>query len=217
MNGVDRTPPVVAAQEIEVPVDEEPSGFGADPERPELYFTSALDGYGWCFRKGRYVNVGFGRVGTHGVPRAAAAFADFLKARRRIPADASWQWRGHAYRLAAARPRRLTDDAVVLAGDAAGLAHPLSGEGIRPAIESGLLAASAIIDANGRYTHDRLRAYERRVRRRFGVHASTSLLARAIPAGAPAALAPRLFESRWFVRHVLLDRWFLRTGEAAIS
>jgi flavin-dependent dehydrogenase len=38
---------------------------------------------------------------------------------------------------------------VVLIGDAAGLAYAQSGEGIRPAIESGLLAAGAIVAAGG--------------------------------------------------------------------
>ena len=40
--------------------------------------------------------------------------------------------------------------AVLLIGDAAGLAYKQSGEGIRPAIESGLLAAQAILAAQGR-------------------------------------------------------------------
>ena len=41
---------------------------------------------------------------------------------------------------------------MLLVGDAAGLAYPQSGEGIRPAIESGLLAAATIVEADGDYT-----------------------------------------------------------------
>ena len=41
-------------------------------------------------------------------------------------------------------PRRLAGDGFCLVGDAAGLARDLSGEGIGPAIRSGLLAAEAV-------------------------------------------------------------------------
>ena len=67
------------------------------PETPELYFCRDFKGYGWCFRKGDYLNVGFGRVDGHALPRATAEFADFLGARRKIPGHRSWRWRGHAY------------------------------------------------------------------------------------------------------------------------
>jgi len=101
----------------------------------------------------------------------------------------------------------------VLVGDAAGLAYPQSGEGIRPAIESGLLAASAIIDARGRYDRHRLAPYEMHLRQRFAASAITRVLSSVMPSALPPMLAPALFDSRWFVRHVLLDRWFLHVHE----
>ena len=104
-----------------------------------------------------------------------------------------------------------------MVGDAAGLAYPQSGEGIRPAIESGLIAASTIVEANGRYTRDRLEPYERHLRNRFGVPWLADLLSRAVPAGAAAATARRLLDSPWFVRHVVLDRWFLHAHEPALT
>ena len=56
----------VTAQEIEFEMD---AGQGAAcrirPERPELFFCSDMKGYGWCFRKGDYLNIGLGREGTH--------------------------------------------------------------------------------------------------------------------------------------------------------
>jgi hypothetical protein len=30
-----------------------------------------------------------------------------------------------------------------------------------------------------------------------------------------ATLLPRLLRTRWFIRHLVLDRWFLRAGRAA--
>lgn len=31
-------------------------------EMPELYFCNDMQGYGWCFRKGDYLNIGLGRL-----------------------------------------------------------------------------------------------------------------------------------------------------------
>ena len=51
------------------------------------------------------------------------------------------------------------DEGVLLIGDAAGMAYSPSGEGIRPAVESGLLAADVILEAAGDYRLARLEPY----------------------------------------------------------
>jgi flavin-dependent dehydrogenase len=210
--------PLIAAQEVELMIDpREASSFGVAAEKPELYFCRDFSGYGWCFRKEGHVNIGFGRLDPRALPDARAEFVDFLEARHTIPADPSWRWRGHAYLLAGAPSRRAIGDAVMLAGDAAGLAYPQSGEGIRPAIESGLLAASTIANANGCYTADRLESYENHLQRRFGVSPLARLLTHAVPTGVAAALALRLLDRPWFVRHMVLDRWFLHAQEPALT
>jgi flavin-dependent dehydrogenase len=137
-----------------------------------------------------------------------------LQARGRIPAAASWRWRGHAYLLAEPRARTLLDEGVLLIGDAAGLAYPQSGEGIRPAIESGLIAATTILNASGSYSRDRLVPYEQRLAARFG--SATRSRASMLPPSLTAALAVGLMRVPSFVRHVVLDRWFLRSGEPAL-
>lgn len=154
--------------------------------------------------------------GRPGIVRHAGTVGARLpgRGRRRY---ASWRWRGHAYLLSGPLCRRAAGDAVMLVGDAAGLAYPQSGEGIRPAIESGLIAASTIVEANGCYTRDRLEPYENHLQRRFGVSSLARLLSRALPSGVPAALALRLLDRPWFVRHVLLDRWFLHAQEPALA
>lgn len=48
---------------------------------------------------------------------------------------------------------------MLLVGAAAGFAYSQSGEGIRPAVESGLMAALAILAADGYYDHGRLDMY----------------------------------------------------------
>jgi flavin-dependent dehydrogenase len=219
LNGPSDAAPLVVAQEAEFPIDSRTAGaFTVLPERPELYFSRALDGYGWCIRKEQHVNIGFGRLNRRGLPASRADFLAFLRARNAIPDDEpSWCWRGHAYLLCAPGSRRVVDDGALLVGDAAGLAYPQSGEGIRPAIESGLMAAEAIICADGRYTRDRLEAYERRLHERFGAGGASRLLAEALPPWAAPALARWLLRSRRFVRHIVLDRWFLHARDAALD
>jgi geranylgeranyl reductase family protein len=218
LNGPSEPAPLVVAREAEFALAaRDASAFRTGAEQPELYFCRDLMGYGWCFRKGNYFNVGFGCTRRHEVPRATAEFVTFLAARRRIPATVSCRWRGHAYLLSGSLRRRAVDESVVLIGDAAGLAYPQSGEGIRPAVESGLMAASTIIHANGGYARDRLEPYEKRLRERFGVHAVASLLSSTVHAMAPPPLVSRLLGTPWFVRRVVLDRWFLRAQEPPIA
>jgi hypothetical protein len=218
LNGRSESAPLVVAQEAEFAVDaRNASALRINAEQPELYFCRDLRGYGWCFRKGDYLNVGFGCIDRHAVPRATAEFVTFLAARKRIPPTVSCPWRGHAYLLSGSLRRRAVDESVMLIGDAAGLAYPQSGEGIRPAIESGLMAASTVVHADGRYARDRLEPYERRLQERFGIHSVASLVSSAVHAMTPTALASRLLGTPWFVRHVVLDRWFLRAQEPPIA
>ena len=218
LNGTTNRAPLIAAHEVEFVIDSrEVRSFRIAAEKPEFHFCRDLKGYGWCFRKHDYLNTGLGRLNPHGLPKASAEFVAFLKARHRIPADAFWRWRGHAYLLSGAPRRRAVGEGVILVGDAAGLAYPQSGEGIRPAIESGLIAASTIVEADGRYTRDRLEPYEHHLQRRFGVPSVARLLSRAAPVGASAALALRLLDRPWFVRHVLLNRWFLHARTPALA
>ena len=209
--------PLVAAHEVELPLDADTAAsWTTAPTMPELYFCRDLSGYGWCFRKGQYVNIGLGRFGRS-LPSASGEFLGFLRNRRKIPAGASWRWRGHAYLVSDPPRRRTVDAGVMLIGDAAGLAYPQSGEGIRPAIESGLLAASTLIEARGCYTRGRLVAYEQRLKERFGRSDSLSRPARSESSPLARAIVPWLLDVPSFVRHVVLDRWFLHAHERALA
>lgn len=202
--------PVVAAQELELRMDERQSRACAVPaEMPELWFCRDLRGYGWCFRKGEYLNIGLGREDRRGLPRHLREFVEFLKAAKRIPSDLRGDYKGHAYLLAPASRRRLLGTGVLLAGDAAGLAWPESGEGIRTAVESGLLAAAVALEAKGDYREERLEPYLHSLEERFGTRGRLRPTRR-LPTGLVSALAGVLMSSRWFARRVLLERWFLR-------
>jgi flavin-dependent dehydrogenase len=209
--------PLVVAQEAEFPIDAADVSWTTAAGVPELYFRRDLSGYGWCFRKEPYINIGFGLLGPGSLPKATAEFVEFLRFARLIPSSGSLRWRGHAYLVSHAPRRRAVDDAVILIGDAAGVAYPQSGEGIRPAIESGLIAAAAIAQAAGRYSYDRLAPYERRLRERFGGEDSRRALSRTIVPAVATRLLPWLLNRKWFTRRFVLDRWFLNRHQQALS
>jgi menaquinone-9 beta-reductase len=107
----------------------------------------------------------------------------------------------------------------LLIGDAAGLAYKQSGEGIRPAIESGLLAAQAIRAAQGNYSRESLGTYQKLLARRFGATSGKDWASRVgewLPSAWIGAVGRRLLGARWFVRDVVIDRWFLHTNEPAL-
>src|SRR5207237_9749774 len=125
------------------------------------------------------------------VGRHVDAFCDFLRERRKVHCAIPRQMQGHAYRLYELSVPKLLDDGVLLIGDAAGLAYPQSGEGIRPAVESGLLAAEVILSAQKDFGRDRLGPYRASLEARFGRKRKRSLLG-LVPFGLKRLLAGRL-------------------------
>ncbi|HHM04916.1 MAG TPA: NAD(P)/FAD-dependent oxidoreductase [Gammaproteobacteria bacterium] len=217
--GPGRDEPIIAAQEVEFPLSPaQAARCGAAGDTPELYFCHDLKGYGWCFRKGDYLNIGLGREDSHQLPRHVAAFLGFLVQRGTVPDDASQHFKGHAYLLyTQRRPRPLVADGALLIGDAAGLAHPQSGEGIRPAVQSALIAAAAVAAARGDYRRARLAAYPRDMSALFGPRRGKVAFTAHLPPGLSKWLAARLLASPWFSRRVLLDRWFLHRQQAPVK
>lgn len=158
---------------------------------PELYVEADLKGYAWYFPKVDVLNIGVGCVAGPGVdlPRRRNALVASLRASGRLPADLELEpFRGHAYVVRRRAPRRLAGEGFCLAGDAAGLARDLSGEGIGPAIRSGILAAEAV-EAHVRRGAP-LEAYARRIVDRYG-RGETGWLGRRL-AGLPDACARTL-------------------------
>ncbi len=128
--------------EIEAPL----GGRLQDITDPEIYFGVVKWGYGWVFPKQETLTIGvaglwrknrdiknafrrFVRHRCHGMPQAKIKgqyipFGDY----RRVPG------RGN----------------ILLCGDAAGVVEPITGEGIAYAMQSGYLAARAIIESAAR-------------------------------------------------------------------
>jgi geranylgeranyl reductase family protein len=199
--------PAVVAQETEFQMDaRQQAACSIRSDTPELYFCSDMRGYGWCFRKGDILNVGLGRADLHGLPAHVAAFLKFLKSDGRIAFDVP-PLRGHAYLLSGMSSRKVVGDGLLLAGDAAGLAYPQSGEGIRPAVDSGLLAARNIVEARGKYSRQNLEVYRREISAQS--HLWSTKISGVLPGQWIGAVARQLLKTHWFVRKVVLNQWFL--------
>jgi geranylgeranyl reductase len=138
--GADRFHSVFAYHEILRVPDEPPAGF--DGDRCDVYYRGSLspDFYGWVFPHGGTLSVGTGSADKGFSLRNAvgelrtAAGLEGAEVLRREGAPLPM------------KPLRRWDNGrdVVLAGDAAGVVAPSSGEGIYYAMASGRMAAEAV-------------------------------------------------------------------------
>ena len=205
----------VAAQEIEFEMNDlQVSACTVEADTPELFFYPDLSGYAWLFRKGRYLNVGVGRDMGEKISQSALQFLEFCERQGKIPKDLNVKMKGHAYLLYDYAVRKLFDDNVLLIGDAAGLAYTESGEGIRPAVESGLIAAQVIHDARGNYQQSHLQAYHAHLIQRFGKRQPQHH--GWLPGQLKRTLAKQLLSNRFLSRHILLNRFFLHKKDPPI-
>jgi len=211
---------VVTAQEAEFEMDgRQISACSIQEDTPELYFCQDLKGYGWCFRKKNVLNVGLGRLDPHRLSGHVAKFLKFLKTSGRLSFDVPSTLLGHAYLLQGTAARNVVAEGVLLIGDAAGVAYAQSGEGIRPAVESGLLAAKVIAEAQGTYSPEHLEIYRTLLNDRFHGSASNWLtrIGARLPAPAICTVARWILARPAFARNVVLNGWFLRQNEPALS
>jgi geranylgeranyl reductase family protein len=122
------------ALEVELP--------GPDPDGwVEIDLSAAAWGYGWAFPKAGGRTLGVGGLATRN-PDMKAALARYLARHGAADAAGAARCRGAFLPFGAFRPVP-GGGAVLLAGDAAGLVDPITGEGIGWAIRSGQLAAEA--------------------------------------------------------------------------
>jgi geranylgeranyl reductase family protein len=208
----------VAAQEIEFEMSaEQAEACTIDPAVPELFFTPDLKGYGWVFRKGNFLNIGLGREDRHKLTGHVHNFIEYLKQHNKVPQDMPARLNGHAYLLYPHAMRSIVNDNVLLIGDAAGLAYAQSGEGIRPAIESALLAARVIEQCHGDYSAAQLQPYHALIEQRFGHRQPEPALLDRLPAGIKQLVASELMKTGWFTKKIVTDRWFLHTHQQPLT
>ena len=204
---------IIAAQvsEFAMPPDEEQK-CRIQADTPLLFFCRDMKGYGWLFRKGKYLNIGLGRMDRDHLGRHTKEFCNFLQQRSDLTAGFNGKFHGHAYLLYdRQKGRNMVNDGVMLLGDAAGLAHPQSGEGILPAVESALLAADTILACKGNYRRDNLEPYREKLYSRF--EDSSKLPSSPISSMLSRFLGAKLLYSSWFTRNIVLDRWFLHLNQ----
>lgn len=209
----------VVAQELEFEMSQNQCDqCSIRPEIPELYFCADMKGYGWCVRKKNFLNVGLGRLDPHELPNHLAGFIDFLKRAGKIAFDLPARMKGHSYLLYGHAERNVAGDGILLIGDAAGLAYSQSGEGIRPAIESGLLAARAILAEGAANTSQLSEMYRSLLTQHFRkAHEEWAFnIGRRLPTWLVGSLSRILMTSQWFSRRVLLEQWFLHLHEPAL-
>lgn len=123
------------ALEVEAPADP------AD-EVMEIDIGAAAWGYGWSFPKHGSITIGVGGVAGAN-PDMAAHLKAYLVAKG---APGGLKVKGHHLPFGDF-PQPPGDGRVLLAGDAAGLVDPITGEGIAWAVRSGQLAAEAAVRA----------------------------------------------------------------------
>jgi menaquinone-9 beta-reductase len=124
---------------------------GADGE-PEILLHDDMKGYSWNVSKGQWLNVGTGtKVAREVLPAwsKARAFFEGNGPAGTIPLSSRPmldKMKGHGY--IGFDPNQLQScqaGNAFLVGDALGLAQPMTGEGILPAVLSGKLCATAIV------------------------------------------------------------------------
>ncbi len=162
---------VTYAIESEVYVGEKDvQDFMGDEQFFDIYFGVSPAGYGWIFPKDDHLTVGVGcRLSK--LRNARELFNEFVD---RIPELAGHEIPkplAHLIPLGGAATVPSASERILLAGDSAGFAEPLFGEGIYFAIWGGQIAAQVAAEACRKVRFDGpfLHSYEERWRDAFGV------------------------------------------------
>ncbi len=149
----------VLAGAIEIEARVPPDVLRRFADSPVLIFGEVRLGYLWIFPKADHLSVGIGALDVK--PGELQSVLERVMSRHGIAIQGQPR-RGHPlpiYRGAG----RLGTARTLLAGDAAGLVDPFTGEGIRFAIQSGRLAAQAILSGQPE-------GYTSRIRREIGTN-----------------------------------------------
>ena len=142
---------LIPALEYEVTVS--PDQLDRFQNTARFDFDLLPHGYAWAFPKRRHLSIGVLSTRQRGsdLKSSMARYLDLLGCGSVIRVDR------HGF-VIPIRPRRgpFVDKRILLVGDAAGFADPVTGEGISFAIRSGLMAAQSLID--GRFEEESVRS-----------------------------------------------------------
>lgn len=161
---------VAYAIESEVPVGEKAViDFIGSDEYFDIYFGVSQAGYGWVFPKDDHLTVGVGcRLSE--LRDGQVLFRNFVKGIPEFEGRVIPRPKAHLIPLGGIAKMPVAGSRVLLAGDSAGFAEPLLGEGIYFAIWGGQIAAEFAEQAcrEDRFDREFLATYMRSCQKAFG-------------------------------------------------
>lgn len=117
------------------------------PDMSEFYFSDIPYGYGWLFPHRESISVGVGgRLGEVKIDQAFNQHYNRIITEKKLRPKTGFRKQAHMVPVGGVG-REIVTDRVILVGDAAGFADPLTGEGLSSAILSGKIAAQTCIGA----------------------------------------------------------------------
>ena len=126
----------------------------------DFYFDVGSTGYGWIFPHKGYYSVGIWGQASN-LNSLRTNMQNFLA---RVGFRGRYRLHGHKIPLGGIN-RRIARGRIILAGDSAGFADPITGEGIYYALRSGQIAARAILEQD---PSDVSKIYEEMCKKDFG-------------------------------------------------
>jgi len=145
----------------------------------DVFFHKDYEGgYAWFFPKGMTANVGVGVVPsqTSVLPSLLSDFLNFLRESKKIPGVEIVSKTGGS--IPCEKPRKTFFENILLVGDAAGHAHPITGAGILNAVIGGEIAGRVAAEAIDRGDLRYLENYEMEWQETFGKFLSYGTLKR---------------------------------------
>ena len=145
-------------------------------DHTEVYFRPDFyGGYGWLFPKGDHANVGLGikrrkstklhPMGAEKIGRILNRFVDALASGGKIRPEPNRYVAGW---IPAEPLRKVTDENILLVGDAAGHTHPITGAGVYQAVICGQIAGKWAARSIKENDFQLLQKYESEWRDLFG-------------------------------------------------
>lgn len=157
--------------EVDVPVSDQVWNTHLDPSVLVVWMLNIPFGYFWAFPRKMSLSLGLGGMaaGFRNMRNLLKGFSRMFTRRKGLPPFNLHNIRGHMLPLYK-QQKPITSNRVLLTGDAAGFVDTFTGQGICYALESGLLAAQAIINVRRHIPDPKkvLDQYSQLVQQRFG-------------------------------------------------